>query len=837
MFSRTLLASSISLVLAPLFAQTIPTSPSVVSIQDSRLVVRKRAPDNTLAPPGTYLVRGVVWSPTASSANAVSAGQDSAVAMRTQFGRKAGLDLPLIKALNANTVRLTIDPGLNADGLAVLDAIYAQGLMAAITVDNGTNDTAHAAAVVNAYKNHPAVLLWMLGDQWNRNLYNGTASSVADAARRTEAAAQLIKSLDSDHPVATSYGDIDVDSPGLRLADTQSYVNELAPSVDLWALDVDRGDTFGTLFQQWRSITNKPVIAGSFGSSRRTAAAMATDATPQGGTLLSLWSDLVRNASAGNSCGVAVGGFASVWNDEASAAAADASVRPASRPHSAYAALQAAFADGFQPVSTFPLTAASVGAAADGKGAARFFRSGTLLHTSAGPARGFNAMTFDPGTGELQGPANFNTVDTGDSGTAATDLINFLANVPAGRVVLLAVSQDAGLNEAGSCKLLGRAWNHNLISTLESLGSTRIANICAGGSWSMVAVKGHGVLDEQIAATAEARSTGTVKMPAVPSGCQRTGTTAATDASGNASSSRTLSPRAVGVGTVTPSSGNGSRQTFTATFDSTGTTISWVEMLIATASDASAGLDYCFVHYDRNGNGFWVYGSGGFFMGPVTPGNLSNQLLNQFCALSTKNSTVSFAGNTLTVNMEITFKKDGDRKIFLRAYDNSNVDTGWVQKGTWTAVHAPFASMSVSPNTGGGNGTQTFTVTDPAMPGYEGADTFTWVQFLIAAGDKTGAFCFVHYDRPGNALWMYDQSLHFFVGPVTPGEVTGGLNSPACFIDTQHTTVNKAGGNVVLAIPITLKAPLAGARTLFQRETDEILRDTDWIATGTWTVP
>src|SRR5260370_1116133 len=89
-----------------------------------------------------------------------------------------------------------------------------------------------------------------------------------DAAIKTERAAQLVKSLDSNHPVATSYGEIDIADPGTQssLSDTQNYVNNVCPSVDMWTLNIYRGNTFGTLFEQWRAISSKPMLLGEFGT-------------------------------------------------------------------------------------------------------------------------------------------------------------------------------------------------------------------------------------------------------------------------------------------------------------------------------------------------------------------------------------------------------------------------------------------------------------------------------------------------------------------------------------------------------------------------------------------
>jgi hypothetical protein len=263
-------------------------------------------------------------------------------------------------------------------------------------------------------------------------------------------------------------------------------------------------------------------------------------------------------------------------------------------------------------------------------------------------------------------------------------------------------------------------------------------------------------------------------------------------------------------------------------------------MLMAT-SPTGGGLSYCFVHYDVAGNALWVYGEGGYFIGPVTPGQLSNALQNEFCAVNTRDSTAVVSGNTLTLHLPITFKQTGARNTFLRGFSVQGEDTGWIQEGTWNAVATPLATMTVTPNSGsvsaGAGGKQTFVASYPEQPGFEGV-TFGWMQFLIAP-TKTGGgqFCFVHYDRGGNAFWMYDQSLAFFVGPVTPGQPTGGLNSAACFLDTQNATTQLVGTDFVLTLPFTLKAALSGGtqpKKIFQRRLDQLYRDTDWIPTGTF---
>ena len=289
-----------------------------------------------------------------------------------------------------------------------------------------------------------------------------------------------------------------------------------------------------------------------------------------------------------------------------------------------------------------------------------------------------------------------------------------------------------------------------------------------------------------------------------------------------------------------PAGGSGANQTFTSTFsDPSGLQdLRWAEMLFAVAPDGG-GQSYCLIHYDLHGNALWLYGDGGFFVGPITPGTPSSVLQNSLCALNTSASTVSVNGMMLTVNASVVFKATGPRNIYLRAQNLEGVDTGWVKEGTWTPAAAPPGTMTVSPHSGSStNGVQqTFTLTYPDPLGFAGA-AFGWDQFLVAAASDGGGqpFCFVHYDRAGNGLWMYSSDVGFFLGPVAPGTASSLLQSSACSVNTAGTTVTNTRGNLVLTVPITLKPPMTGAKEMFQRTLDMLSQDTGFVLSGSWTI-
>ncbi|MGJ5819533.1 InlB B-repeat-containing protein [Paludibaculum fermentans] len=289
---------------------------------------------------------------------------------------------------------------------------------------------------------------------------------------------------------------------------------------------------------------------------------------------------------------------------------------------------------------------------------------------------------------------------------------------------------------------------------------------------------------------------------------------------------------------LSPTAGSGASASFTASYLAPlgYRNLSWVQLLLAAATDGG-GQPYCFIHFDVQGDAFWLYGDGGFFVGPVARGAASAQLQNSLCALNTRTSTVTGNGSALSLKADVVFKSAAARNVYLRAYTQGNLDTGWVQKGAWTAAVSALGAMSAQPNAGSGfQPTFTASYADPA--GFDGT-TAGWSQFLVAAATNGGGqpFCFVHYDRAGNGLWMYSSDAGFFLGPVTPGAASTLLDSSACAVNTSSTATAQPSGALQVIIPLTLKAPMAGPKNLYQRSLDPLGRDSGWIKTGTWTIP
>ncbi len=109
--------------------------------------------------------------------------------------------------------------------LAVLTTFASYGIRVVNPI-NPLDSADSIKATVNKLKDHPAILMWALGNEWN---YNGLYASkpVSECIALIENAAKAIKSVDSKHPVSTIYGEIPSSSTVAAL-----------PSVDAWGLNM-----------------------------------------------------------------------------------------------------------------------------------------------------------------------------------------------------------------------------------------------------------------------------------------------------------------------------------------------------------------------------------------------------------------------------------------------------------------------------------------------------------------------------------------------------------------------------------------------------------------------
>ena len=149
---------------------------------------------------------------------------------------------------------------------------------------------------------------------------------------------------------------------------------------------------------------------------------------------------------------------------------------------------------------------------------------------------------------------------------------------------------------------------------------------------------------------------------------------------------------------VTPSSGTGFSQTFSALFsDPNG-----FQDLSSTYLLVGATLNFqgaCYAYYDRTGNALWLRDdAGSSWLGPLTPG-VSGTVQNSQCAISGSASSVSGAGNNLTVNLHLAFTPafTGSKNVYGNAQDSGGLSSNFQPLGTWTVPSIPATAQLFVP--------------------------------------------------------------------------------------------------------------------------------------------
>ncbi len=241
-----------------------------------------------------FYLRGVNWNPVPKGGTHPG---------DLDFAGFADLDIPLMKAAGINAVR-TYE---RLEDTEVLDKLYAAGIYVFSTVYGWwQDDPSVATARVNAVKDHPAILAWVIGNEWNYNqLYADGQITTEQARDQLNQAAAAIKAADTTHPVATIYGE---------LGDLAAAVSAM-PDVDLWGINTYRGISHGDLFSAFAAITEKPMFLGEYGADAYNANQGAYDPASQASATKVLTQELIDHYVT-ETGGVTVGGFIFEFADE-----------------------------------------------------------------------------------------------------------------------------------------------------------------------------------------------------------------------------------------------------------------------------------------------------------------------------------------------------------------------------------------------------------------------------------------------------------------------------------------------------------------------------------------
>ena len=107
---------------------------------------------------------------------------------------------------------------------------------------------------VQAFKSHPAILLWELGNEYNYHpeWFDGSPDLWYETLKEASAA---IQTEDPNHPVSTAHGEVP----------DEALLAEL-PDIDVWGLNVYRWDVSYTAAQDFAKVSDKPMYFAELGA-------------------------------------------------------------------------------------------------------------------------------------------------------------------------------------------------------------------------------------------------------------------------------------------------------------------------------------------------------------------------------------------------------------------------------------------------------------------------------------------------------------------------------------------------------------------------------------------
>jgi len=188
-----------------------------------------------------YLIRGICYHPVPKGS-------------KSRIFSNLTKDLALMVEAGINTIRVYTP----IDDVSVLDQIQNAGLKVIIGFgynQGGKFDILSGTFInyVNKFKNHSAILLWELGNEYNYHpeWFEGDIKNWYHAMNN---AAQLIHENDPSHPVTTAHGEL-----------PNELALSLSPNIDVWGMNVYRWDDPTTIFSEWSAISSKPMYLSEAG--------------------------------------------------------------------------------------------------------------------------------------------------------------------------------------------------------------------------------------------------------------------------------------------------------------------------------------------------------------------------------------------------------------------------------------------------------------------------------------------------------------------------------------------------------------------------------------------
>jgi len=288
---------------------------------------------------------------------------------------------------------------------------------------------------------------------------------------------------------------------------------------------------------------------------------------------------------------------------------------------------------------------------------------------------------------------------------------------------------------------------------------------------------------------------------------------------------------------VSPSSGSGTNQNFTLQYSDTAGAASleqvWVYFNATLANPANSA---CMLYYNTATNQINLLNDDVTLWQPATLG-AATTLQNSQCSLNVAASTVTLSGNTLTLNLPITFQPayTGAKNIYLHAVDISGLKSGWEPLGAWTVAFNAGTPGTVSATPIAGYGTsETFELRYADAAGARNLQQ-VWVYFNATLANPAIHACMLYYNARSNQINLLNDNATLWL-PATLGTAIT-LENSQCSLNVALARVSLNGDILTLTVTLTFEPAYAGTQNIYLHAVDMSGAITGWQQLGAWVSP
>ena len=285
---------------------------------------------------------------------------------------------------------------------------------------------------------------------------------------------------------------------------------------------------------------------------------------------------------------------------------------------------------------------------------------------------------------------------------------------------------------------------------------------------------------------------------------------------------------------LSPNSGAGTGVTFQAIYsDANGAADLNTILLQVNATQSS--VNGCYVYYQPQGNHLYLANNAGAWITPALTPGVSGTASNSQCTLNAGSSSVTAAGNNLTLSAALSFTGTvaGTQNVYLYAAGLSGQSSGWVKEGTWSpnTVPGPPAIVSLTPNAGAGPSVTLQAVySDP-----NGAADLSTLLLQINMSQSSANACYVYYQPQGSHLYLANNAGSAWLTPaLTPG-VAGTASNNQCTLNAASSSVTTSGNDLTLTVGLTFSGAFIGVQNVYMYAAGLSGMNSGWVKEGAWT--